>query len=453
MKKKFLKIFAMIFSVALLVTGCATVGNVYDENGDPIYFEEPTFFGGQVAKIGNYLYYANGYTDASADSFDYAVASQSGYLARIDLSTDFVFDEEVTDATRKNSSPQNSEKVNDRFVGYQNQNMFAYQSYLYFTSTNTHKSSSLENDYSQVSLFRIAFNGDNMTEIYTTRYDDSSSIDIVKGSDGNYYYVICAQNSEEEYELSSIKIGDSFGGRVLLAENVESYAIADNTSTAKNVIYSTTNEDGEIEIKAVDFATNQKTGYTYPTSMEISFLDRAGDIIFYSVDAQNADIEVYYKDISTLDTNIDASNRFYSADSISSVIKTQEGYVFTSTNGGLLYKTLNGNTVPLLSADTTYDLLFERDGWIYYSTSTEINRISVVDQTIENVITMTSIISGACGYSDGYIYFYAQLEETESESTDDSSTEESAEESDENYYLYRATLDGTGNYQLIGKTI
>ena len=87
MKKKFLKLFAMIFSVALLVTGCATVSNVYDENGDPIYFETPTFFGGQVAKIGNYLYYANGYTDASADSFDYNTAAQTGYLARIDLST------------------------------------------------------------------------------------------------------------------------------------------------------------------------------------------------------------------------------------------------------------------------------------------------------------------------------------------------------------------------------
>ena len=90
---------------------------------------------------------------------------------------------------------------------------------------------------------------------------------------------------------------------------------------------------------------------------------------------------------------------------------------------------------------------FERDGWIYYSSSTEINRISVVDQTIENVITMTSMISGACGYSDGYIYFFAQLEETESDSSSEDTT------TDENYYLYRASLDGTGNYQLIGKTI
>ena len=447
MKKKFLKLFAMIFSVALLVTGCATVSNVYDENGDPIYFETPTFFGGQVAKIGNYLYYANGYTDASAESFDYNTAAQTGYLARIDLSTDFVFDEETEDSLKPNTSPENSEKVSDRFVGYQNQNMFAYGSYLYFTSTNTHRTSSLENDYSRVTLFRVAFNGDNLTEIYTTRYDDSSSIEVVEGSDGNYYYVICAQNSEEKYELSSIKIGDSLGSRVLLAENVESYAIADENSSSKNVIYAATNDDGEIEIKAVDFATEETTDYSYATSMEISFLDRVGDIVFYSADTANADKEVYYKDLSSVDTNFSATNRFFSADSISEVLSVENGYVFVSANGGLIYKTLNGSSVPLLSSDTTFDLLFERDGWIYYSSSTEINRISVVDQTIENVITMTSMISGACGYSDGYIYFFAQLEETESDSSSEDAT------TDENYYLYRASLDGTGNYQLIGKTI
>lgn len=449
MKKKLTKIFAMIFSVALLVTGCATVSNVYDESGKPIYFETPAFFGGQVAKIGNYLYYANGYTDASADGFDYNIAAQTGYLARIDLSTDLVFDEEIEESLRQNTSPENSEKVSDRFVGYQNQNMFAYGSYLYFTSTNTHKTSSLENDYSRVTLMRVAFNGDNLTEIYTTRFDDSSSIEMVEGSDGNYYYVICAQNSEEEYEISSIKIGDVLGSRVVLAENVESYAIADSSSSSKNVIYSATNEDGEIEIKAVDFATEEKRDYTYASSMEISFLDRVGDIVFYSADPANAEKEVFYKDLSSVDTNFSATNRFFSADSISNVLSVENGYVFISANGGLIYKTLNGSSVSLLSSDTTFKLLFERDGWVYYSSDTEINRISVVDQTIENIITMTSIVSGECGYSDGYVYFFAKLEETDSSSEEDSSEET---ETDENYYLYRATIDGAGNYQLIGKT-
>ncbi len=441
MKKKFLKLFALIFVVALALTGCATVSNVYDESGNPIYYDEVVHFGGQVAKIGNYLYYANGYTDASSDEFDYDKAKQSGYLARIDLSKSFEFDENISSDLKNDTSPKNIEQVSDKFVGYKNQDMFVLGSYLYFTSTNTHKTSSLENDYSRISLFRVGFNGDNLTEIYTTRYDDKSEISVQKGSDGQYYYVICAQNSAEKYELSSIKIGDEIGERKVLAENIESYAIADEKAHIKNVVYTTTNEDGKIEIKAVDFASGEISNFFYPEKYEITILDRAGDYIFYTADKPNADIEVFYKDLTNSDTNFDGANRFYSADSISDVMSVEEGYTFLSSSGALVYKTLNGNAKVLLESDNTFDVLYEDNGWIYYSSSTEINRISVIDKTIENVVTMTEIVSGTCGYSDGYIYFFAKLENQQEDSTD------------KNYYLYRASLDGTMNYQLIGKTI
>ncbi len=433
----------MIFAVALLLTGCATVSDIFDENGQPYYYEEVEYFGGQVAQIGSHLYFANGYSDSSADDFDYSTASQTGYLARINLGQSFTFDEEATDTN--NSSPLGSEKVSDRFVGYQNQNMFAYGSYLYFTSTNTHRTDELQNDYSRVTLLRVKFNGDGLQEIYTTRFDDNSQISVQKGSDGNYYYVICAQNSEEEYQLSSIRIGDSLGENTILAENIESYAIADANSSFKNVVYTTTNDDGEIEIKAVDFANGQITDYSYPQSSEITLLDRVGDVVFYSVDTDISDVEIYQKNI-TQSNNFDATGRFYSDDSISNVMATEDGFAFITENGSLVYKTLNGTSKVLISSDTTFDVLFEENGWIYYSTSTQINRIGVLSGETQNVVTMTSIISGTYGISDGYIYFFAQIEQTDSESSD-------TEEVDENYYLYRASLSGNGAYQLIGKSL
>lgn len=443
MKKKFIKLFTMIFAVALLLTGCATVSDIFDENGQPYYYEEVEYFGGQVAQIGSHLYFANGYSDSSADDFDYSTASQTGYLARINLGQSFTFDEEATDTN--NSSPLGSEKVSDRFVGYQNQNMFAYGSYLYFTSTNTHRTDELQNDYSRVTLLRVKFNGDGLQEIYTTRFDDNSQISVQKGSDGNYYYVICAQNSEEEYQLSSIRIGDSLGENTILAENIESYAIADANSSFKNVVFTTTNDDGEIEIKAVDFANGQITDYSYPQSSEITLLDRVGDVVFYSVDTDISDVEIYQKNI-TQSNNFDATGRFYSDDSISNVMATEDGFAFITENGSLVYKTLNGTSKVLISSDTTFDVLFEENGWIYYSTSTQINRIGVLSGETQNVVTMTSIISGTYGISDGYIYFFAQIEQTDSESSD-------TEEVDENYYLYRAPLSGNGAYQLIGRSL
>ena len=125
---------------------------------------------------------------------------------------------------------------------------------------------------------------------------------------------------------------------------------------------------------------------------------------------------------------------------------TEDGFAFITENGSLVYKTLNGQSKVLLSSGTTFDVLFEDNGWIYYSTSTDINRIGVLSGESENVVSMTSIISGAYGLSDGYIYFFAQIEQTEDDSSD-------SEEVDENYYLYRASLSGNGSYQLIGKSL
>ena len=230
---------------------------------------------------------------SSAEEFDYNEASKTGYLAYINLSEPFTFDEDATDT--KNSSPLDSEKVSDRFVGYQNQDMFVYGSYIYLTSTNTHKTGELENDYSRVSLFRMKFNENKLQEICTTRYDENSQISVQKGSDGNYYYVICAQNDQEEYQISSIKIGDELGKQTVLAENIESYAVADENSTLKNVVYTKTNDKDEMEIKAVDFANGQTSSYSLQQSAEITLLDRVGDRVFYSADTDITDVEVLSK--------------------------------------------------------------------------------------------------------------------------------------------------------------
>ena len=128
------------------------------------------------------------------------------------------------------------------------------------------------------------------------------------------------------------------------------------------------------------------------------------------------------------------------------MIATEEGFAFITENGSLVYKTLSGATKVLISSDTTFDVLFEQNGWIYYSTSTQISRASVLSGEVETVVSMSSIISGTYGLSDGYIYFFAQIEQTEDDSSD-------SEEVDENYYLYRASLSGNGSYQLIGKSL
>lgn len=452
-KKNILKVLSGAFSVALLLTGCATVGNVKDKSGKDIYFDSISYNQGQVVQVGDYLYYGNGYSNASDSSFSYSTASKTGYLARLNTSGELEYTSSVKNENKQNTSPKAIEKVNDKLVGYEKQNMFALGSYLYFTSANTHKTSSLENDYTQVSLFRVKFNGDKFEEIGTFKTDDGSFITANKGSDNNYYYIISEPSSDSQYNLYSIKIGDGkIGDKKTLAEDVLTAVASDENSSEKNIVYTKTSEDTEItttKISSVDFATAEvATLDNGTTASETKLLGRSGDVVFYSYKSKGI-TEVYYKNISTDDGifNPTPSYKFYNAESIKNIQSAGNGYIFVSnTSNSLMYKTLDStvDAVLLLSKNDFSDVMFVDGEYVYYSNSTSISRISVTDLSKETIVTMTDIVSGKCGYTGEYIYYYAKLEKNDSEEDD------SANNNDTNYYMYRT--DKQGNYTLVGKT-
>lgn len=453
MKKKWLSIFALVFCVALMFTGCATVSKVKDENGKSIYFEEAVSFGGHVAQIGDYIYYGNGYVSTTDEEFNYNEASKVGYLSRIDVSKSLTFGEDVKNVNKPHTSPNEIERVlKNKLVGYENQNMYALGDYLYFTSANVHKTDEMKNDYSQISLFRIKFDGDGIEEIATFKNDSKSSISLQKGSDGEYYFVAVAP-AEEDYSIYSVKVGKSVGKVQTLAEKVKTAVVADENSTLRNVIYTVEAEKTQttISVKAVDFATgDDETLDGGVAGSSTNLIDRVGDRVFYSYkNPDNKVEEVYSKEINQTNTNFSPTEKFYNATSLAMVESAYNGYIVKTTGGALVYKTLNGEEKNLLSASQYTDYLFTRGDYAYVSNTSEISRVSLVDKTVETIVSGVTMISGECGYADGYVYFYAKLGELELEEEEGEESEES--EKDENYYMYRS--DMLGNIQLIGKTI
>lgn len=456
MKK--LKILTLICALALILTGCATVSDVVDKNGKSFYYEEVVYNQGQVVQVGDYIYYGNGYTSISDSEFNYDKAAKSGYLARINTSKDFTYDSKIETEYIKNSSPKGIEKVNKKLAGYDNQNMFALGSYIYFTSANTHKNSSLENDYTQVSLFRVKFNGDDFKEIETFRHDGNSIITVQKGSDDNYYYVVSEpdKTANGTYNLFSIKIGNTVGevkqlnkynkdGKEVV-DPIESVVSCDINSTIKNILYATKSTETEIEtdcVKSVDFATGElKTIDSGVISSVTKLLGRAGDKVFYAY-TQNKITEIYYKDLTTDDGNFNPteSRKFYSAAEINNIVETNEKYVFISQKSSslMIKNELQGDAELLLTSSEYDDVLFADGDYVYYSNSSMIGRINIETKEKQTLVTLNSIISGQCGYTGEYIYFYAKVQDREEGFND------------ENYYMYRT--DKEGNYQLIGKTI
>ena len=448
MKKKLLKIFAFIFCSGLCLTGCATVSDVKDNSGNNIYFDKPEYFQGQVAKVGDYLYFGNAYADITEDGFNYSSSASNAYLARVNLKS-LSFDEDVLEDNYSHSSPEGIEKVNgDKLVGYVNQQMYAYGDYLYFTSANIHKTDTMLNDYERVSLFRIKFNGDGLQELGTFTYDENSTITLQQGSDEEYYLVIvCPTEVEEDeeastYDIYSIKVGNSVGKATKLVGEVNSAVVADEKSSQRNVIYSYGTESERLPnaVSSVDYATTIVTEHDGGNSKTISFVGREGDIVFYSY----AD-EIYYKDINTVSTfNPSINNLFYSASNISNVEKTGSGYVFVGTSS-LMYKASLTSTAQKLASTSDYsDILFVDGDYVYLSNDSSIMKVSVFGGEIEKIVKDMTIISGECGYAEGYIYFYA----TRGELVDENGDALEAEE-DSTYYLYQT--DKEGNIQLLGQ--
>ena len=84
MKKHILKIVALVFCMALFLTGCATVGDV-KVNGKLANYKDVQYYQGQVVKVGDYIYYGNGYTASDSDGFSYKKATPLGLTLLLKL--------------------------------------------------------------------------------------------------------------------------------------------------------------------------------------------------------------------------------------------------------------------------------------------------------------------------------------------------------------------------------
>ena len=463
-RKNLAKACFAVLALPLVLTGCATVGNVLDENGNNIYFEDITYFGGNGVKVGDYLYYANGYTEVGdGTSFNYQTAAETGYLSRINLSDDI-------GASSNQEAPNDVEIVNDKAVGYENQYMFAYQNYLYFTSANQHQTASLENDYTRVSVFRVRFNGDGVQELFTTRYDSSSFITAVEGSDGRAYIITYAETDRDvssdttEYDISVMPIGDSLGSREVVVENATSAVVdSDENSQIKSVFYTKLPEVGQStsNVFAYDYATKQTTDYfveNFGSTTEL--LAKIDDQLFYTYTSKTV-TQVYKTDLLASDKILGSeSDVFHPTSSMSNIYRVADGtpragYVFVGSSSNLMYKADNArDAVPILTSSNFEDILFVSGDYVYFSNSTSIGRVTFIENggeyKQETLVTMTSIVSGEYAFVDGYIYFYAQYEPVEVEEGEDSVEYET----DESIYMYRiqaGSPEHIGPYQLIGK--
>lgn len=453
MKKHLAKIFGIMFATCLLLTGCATVSNVLNEKNEIIYY------GGSAVSVGGYTYFANAYTPYdNKDSYDYGLNSNISYLARVKT--------DLSASNGKNFSPDVVEKVNSKVVGFQNQDMFVLGNYIYFTSLNTHMYDNGKNDFSLVTLYRSALNGDNLQELYTTEYYTNGKFAPAGDLQNGYYWICFTGDYTEESKFSgqifSIKLGDQLGGVKLLAEKASSAAFANVNEDGDfdRVLYTTTDKDQNTNreqknIYSINYAGENKVKYD-ANDEEITLIDKVQDVVFFKTDKE-ANIS-FKRDVAAIQENdiFNTKVKFAYATEFTDVklickdSSEFAGYIYKGTNLVYVKKgDSNGNGEKLEIASENF--LFIDGEYIYYTDGSAIYKMSIKpavlggERVANKLVTMNKTIQkDQFGFDGTYVYYFAGLEDEEIEE----------EVEDNNLYMYRVKkAEQNGKYQLIGKTV
>ena len=482
--KKILMAICCFLTLGFILTGCATVSGIKNENTELIYS------GNAAVMVSDYLYYGNSYTDISSYKTmdELNSAKNVSYLARYNFNNE-------REAKGNNFTPLGNEKVNSEVIATDYQFMFVIGDHIYFLKPDEHRfgdNSSTSQQFAYPVLTSSTLDGNHLNGFYEFRAE-ITQIEVLK-YDGKYYVVALAGET-----LVSIELNNGGGTATILAENVSSAAIPETYNS--ELVGQTSDWNGKIYYVATDDDNNTSINQIYVNDADsnqtvygknngtVTFLYRQNDIIVYSNQDQYSHTFVYYNDVSVNSSRddiilVDEDHRLSTtASDIILVNGAYDTFIYDGSNGKMFKNTRGGNGSLTINneSDTAisdYTIMFVNDKTAYLVTSTNIYEVDLtsitqtnatgdITLTAKTITTMTEIVTSGELYSyyDGYIYYYAQLEElsdeeqelinSEKEEAGIEVTEDEEEtaitDTDAGRYLYRVRIND-GVYELIGTT-
>lgn len=464
--KKITKLLCGVLGLGFLLAGCGSNGDIKNSSSEIVYN------GTSAVMVDGHLFYGNAFSDITTftDDNSYKTAAKLSYLARLNTN--------ALSSDGKDYSPENTTNLSELVSSYSKATMFALGDYVYYATPNREEISGddgVAHKYNYTTFYRVNINGGSAQKLYTTE-GEVSQLEVLK-HDGKYYVVIFAGS-----KLVKFEIGENVGGVQTIAEDVKSVAMPKTYQQEKlgssldfngYVYYTTTRTvDGYEGASGTTFnrvlLTSAEGKEMSSTTKTISLVGREKDVVFFTCDSETFSIDLSNNTAKNAFT-AGTQDLYYSGTlsniSLIATANKNHGYLFNSnsklvykpTDGGARVVKFNDNSNPISS----YNILATDGTAMYLSTKTAIYKADFakidLDGNIEceTIIKMTAIYEGSLYAYDGkYIYFYAQLENTQ-ENIDE---ETKIIDTDANYYLYRVKADVNPDaetqetYQLLSKT-
>lgn len=397
MKKTLAFLSCLLLCICFVLTGCSHLAM-------PASDAKILGNGGSVVQKGEYIYFANAYTGYASlgDEISnktgkagvyglYRVKSENGKLER-----------------DEHGMVKNAELIVSKVVGFEYSNLYIVGDYLYFSSPNMHKTSSNDNKYDLISIFKVKLDGTGLKELYTT--DQFSGSWEILNFDSKYF-VLTVEN--EKIVRHKIDNKGNLSEKTILAENVSKAILPKSTSYSNDKFaYFTcgrSEEDtnlglGGNYLKKVSILNEQTTTICGVAGETYALLAYENGNLIYTKSSGSKDSYLYTNDFENPEKKL-ADWSGVSNVRVASVMGQGLQLIYTYQNKVVIQSFDSKIVKPLIEGNAT--IIYLNEDYVYYTLDNKISRVSLLTK-VSTVLYEDSNMATSFDFDGRYIYLFTQ---------------------------------------------
>lgn len=415
--KKFLPLILVLCLVVCggIFAGCGNKEIVLE--GGPAYEDNVYGNGGFVVTKGDYVYFTDAYVKSS--SLGSKISNQLGsvtetglYRARKTV--------ETVDGTERPILTDIQLMVS-KVVGFENSGLYIFKDKIYFATPTTDKDKT-GTRYDLITFYSCNLDGSNLKKLHQTTKFSSGKFSMTM-IDGNVYLLI--------YTGSEIVRVSENGEALTIAEKVTGAILPSRETIVSNdenpkpsecfVYYTVDKEsDGPIDrgniLYKAEISTGKTTELLNKDRIKVTVKALGGGRLFYVRNELFGSTSVYSYYSNSLAENFEAGETKQLSESSFDVFVLGEyegnnlGLAYINSNKCLIIRNINPELEGENFASSVSQILFSRNGYLYYATSDAVYRKSLTNSE-ESAQKLSGALTIKTDYFDvdgDYLYFFAE---------------------------------------------
>lgn len=414
--KKFLPLILVLCLVVCggIFAGCGNKEIVLE--GGPAYEDNVYGNGGFVVTKGDYVYFTDAYVKSS--SLGSKISNQLGSVTETGLYRARKTVETVDEIDRPILT--DVQLMVSKVVGFENSGLYIFKDKIYFATPTTDKDKT-GTRYDLLTFYSCNLDGSNLKKLHQTTKFSSGKFSMTM-IDGNVYLLI--------YTGSEIVRVSENGEVLTIAEKVTGAILPSRETIVSNdenpkpsecFVYYTINKesDGPIDLGNILYKAEISTGKTTELlnkdRITVTVKALGGGRLFYVRNELFGSTSVYSYYSNSLAENFEAGETKQLSESSLNVVVLGEyegnnlGLAYVNSNKSLIIRNIDSELKGENFASSVNQILFSRNGYLYYATSDAVYRKSLTNKEDKQKLSgALTIKTDYFDVDDEYLYFFAE---------------------------------------------